>query len=91
VLKPDGYMIITSPDAPAVERDSFQCNHCQTVVFVEPLSAPADAGGFCRRCMGLICGPCADAGNCVPWEKALEAMEKRSESRRRMDAALAGA
>lgn len=84
-----GYLLITSPDAPAVEQDSFRCGHCGSIVFVEPRADPASCGGFCRVCMQLTCAPCTGDGKCVPLEKRLEADEKRAESRRRMDAAMA--
>jgi hypothetical protein len=34
--------------------------------------------GGCRMCMGMLCGPCADAGTCTPFEKKLEAIEARA-------------
>lgn len=89
MLKPQGYAVILSPDAPLVEVDTITCFHCQQVVPVPARANAADCGGFCRRCMELVCGPCADAGTCTPWEKQLELAEKQAESRRRMDAAMA--
>lgn len=66
---------MTSPDG-LVERDTFTCSHCQRVVLVTPRCDPADLGGFCRMCMKHLCGPCADEGNCTPFEKKLERYER---------------
>lgn len=44
--------------------------------------ASQDIGGFCRVCMRSICGPCCDIGSCTPWEKQMEAMERREQVRR---------
>ena len=75
---PGGYAIWASPDADiaVVEKDTFTCVHCNTVVAVLPMGK-GDQGGFCMRCMKNICGPCADLGRCQPFEKWLEAVEKK--------------
>lgn len=54
------------------ERDTFTCPHCNGVVFVEPFSAPTEAGGWCGCCAKPICNRCADLGVCVPFEKMLD-------------------
>ena len=69
-----GYAIWTSPDGPAKEADTLTCSHCQRLVFVQPKQ---DLGGFCRVCMKHICGPCADLGRCLTWEKQMEIAEAR--------------
>lgn len=79
-----GYAVIVSPDGPPVERDTFTCNHCQHVVFVKPKADPSDLGGFCRRCMKLICPGCNKAGGCTPFEEQLRRMEASDISRRSM-------
>lgn len=65
-------------DGPAgtEEADTFTCNHCQRVVFVRPRCDPADAGGLCRQCDGLICPACIGKV-CDPWEKQMQRMEAR--------------
>jgi hypothetical protein len=80
--RPGGYLHITEPGKPDVERDTFTCGHCNAIVTVEPACDPSEAGGFCRMCMGHICGPCADLGSCEPFEKKLERMEARDRLRR---------
>jgi hypothetical protein len=75
--RPGGYAIVTEPGAADVERDTFTCAHCNCVVFVAPRQDPSTMGGFCRMCMAHLCGPCADAGRCSPFEKKLDAMERR--------------
>lgn len=81
-----GYAVIVDPSAPTREIDTITCFHCQRVVF---LKVPgSDVGGFCRCCMKAICGPCADQGQCLPFEKKLEQYEKAAVQGRRLDALL---
>lgn len=77
-------MVVVEPGAPMHEADTFTCAHCQRVVIVKAGCDPAEAGGFCRVEMKLICGPCADLGTCTPWEKTLEKAEARGRSLRSM-------
>ena len=73
--KPGGYSIITDPDlASPIEHDTFTCVHCNRVVFVKPRCDPADMGGRCACCDGLICKHCVGKG-CDPLEKKIERME----------------
>jgi hypothetical protein len=66
-------MVITDPAMPApVEFDTLTCEHCNVIVRVK-----TDPGGFCRVCMRAICGRCADFGKCTPFEKKLDAYEKK--------------
>lgn len=81
---PRSYLVITSPDAPIREMDTFTCAHCQRIVPITPRCAPSDAGGWCARCAKCVCGPCADRGRCDPFEKKLERAERRSETLRSM-------
>ena len=73
---PGGCALWEGGGAP-IERDTFTCSHCNSIVIVTPKQSPAEAGGFCRMCMKPICGPCADEGCCVPFEKRLEEDERR--------------
>ncbi len=59
------------------EIDTFSCRHCQRVVHVPPRCDPADMGGLCKQCMGLVCPRCYDKGTCTPWEVELERREGR--------------
>jgi hypothetical protein len=91
MLKPQGYATIVDPDAPIQEYDSCSCGHCQRVIFVKPRSASTvyllptevpgrfteESGAFCRLCMRPVCLACHARGNCVPWERMLEASEAR--------------
>jgi len=86
MLRPGGYFVCVDP-APrqgqqaTVEYDTFSCQHCNRIVRVKPLSPPEDMGGRCMNCGeglgGLICKECVAKGNCVPLEKAIEAMEAK--------------
>lgn len=81
-----GYAVWTGDDV--VERDTFTCSHCQFVTVVAPGADPASCGGFCRLCMKLICGPCADKGECSPFMKRCEQMEEEHLQRRQLSRAL---
>ena len=74
---PGGYALVVGPEGVTYEADTFTCHHCQLVVYVQPHSPASDAGGWCGVCAKLICGPCADKGVCIPWEKQMEKMEAR--------------
>lgn len=80
---PGGYLIITDPEAATKEADTFKCQHCQRIVIVKPMCDPADMGGRCTCCDGLICDRCVGKG-CDPVEKKL----LRLESRRWLDEAM---
>ena len=75
--RPQGYAVTTEPGKADVEEDTFTCSHCNAIIFVKPFQDPSEMGGFCRLCYRHICGPCADKGECEPFEKKLEAMERR--------------
>ena len=76
-----GYLVIVDPnERDPIERDTFTCSHCNTVVVVEFKAAPEDLGGFCRMCMKNICKNCLDKG-CEPFEKKLLEMEARDRLR----------
>lgn len=77
MLRPQGTIIITDPNARTVEIDTITCCHCQQIVTVKPGQDASDAGGFCRLCFEHTCGPCADHGVCTPFEAQLERMEGR--------------
>ncbi len=63
------------------ERDTFTCRHCGSVTFVEPFQSPSDAGGWCMCCDKLICLNCVDVGECRPFEKHLDAIERAERDR----------
>lgn len=81
-----GYAILTEPERPTKENDTFTCGHCNCVVFVKPAADPATYGGFCGGCYRLICPSCeavkARTLQCAPFERWLEAQEARAASRR---------
>lgn len=74
---PGGYAFVTEAGRVVKERDTFTCAHCNRCVFVQPGTPASDCGGFCRQCMKLLCGGCADKGVCTPFEKELEKEEAR--------------
>jgi len=76
--KPHGYALWVDPWAPGgqIERDTITCAHDNRVVIVTPGADPSLLGGFCRLCYRHICGPCADLGTCMPFERKLELVER---------------
>jgi hypothetical protein len=64
------------------ECDTFSCKHCCRVVFIKPFCDPADMGGLCRSCHGLICEDCVKLGNCDPYEEKLKRWEASYHARR---------
>jgi len=79
--RPCGYSIITDPEAGVKESDTFTCQHCQKVIFVKPFCDPADMGGRCTCCDGLICPNCVGKG-CDPVEEKLKRAEARYDALR---------
>jgi hypothetical protein len=63
------------------EADTFTCNHCQKITHIPVRADPADMGGLCGICAGLICPQCVGKG-CTPWEKAMEISEAREDALR---------
>jgi len=75
--RPGGYLLSVDPDAGSpFEADTFTCRHCQKIVLVKPMCDPADMGGRCTVCDGLICKNCVGKG-CDPMEKKLQRLEAR--------------
>lgn len=63
-----------------IERDTTHCRHCQAVI-LKPLRIggtliPMSPGGYCRKCDGDLCEPCAkrsfELGMCEPWKKKID-------------------
>jgi len=77
---PGGYAVWFGGEGPVRESDTLTCVHCNTVFFVVPRQDLADLGGFCRQCMWHTCRACADKP-CAPFEKKLEAIERRDRLR----------
>lgn len=63
------------------ELDSFGCKHCGRITHVRARQDPAELGGLCKICMGLICSQCVGNG-CDPFEKKLERWEAKEAARR---------
>jgi len=73
-----GYSIITDPEGPVQEADTFTCGHCGTVVWTKPFQDGAAMGGRCTCCDSLVCLNCVGKG-CSPLQKKLEQWERRRE------------
>ncbi|WP_257318451.1 hypothetical protein [Shinella pollutisoli] len=79
---PGGILICTDVTGAAREADTFTCAHCNAVVIVKPMTDPAEMGGRCRMCDGLICKRCAARGVCDPFEEKLKRIEASYHARR---------
>lgn len=73
-MRYSGYATWSHPDQPLIERDTLQCKHCQVTWVVQPGSG--NQRGWCTLCAGPTCGA-AQCQSCVPFEKKLEALERR--------------
>ena len=71
-----GHYEISGPLLPnqVPEGDTLMCVHCQKHWVIRPGSRMKR--GFCLRCNGPTCGKKHCEEHCVPFEKALEMMEK---------------
>jgi hypothetical protein len=65
----------TIGDGGTVSLDTFTCSHCQFIVSFKPFCDPADAGGHCKLCDGLICKNCVKRRVCIPIEARITHME----------------
>lgn len=90
---PGGYLVTNDPDPTkskgqkaTVENDTFTCAHCGCLVTVKPLCDPADMGGRCTICSGLVCKRCHGIGRCDPFEEKLKRQEAAASFRRDIDA-----
>lgn len=66
------------------EMATFSCAHCNGIRHVKPYCDPADLGGLCKLCMGVICETCVGKG-CDPLEKQIERQEARGRALRWME------
>lgn len=75
MLRPQGYAILIDPEVGNTEWDTSVCAHCQKVTHLKALVRPDEQGGFCRKCMALVCSDCAGKP-CNPIMKQVEEWEK---------------
>jgi hypothetical protein len=69
VRRPAGFIVLGSE----VVADTLQCVHCGAHWISQ--AGSGIVRGFCRNCMGPVCGPkCAV---CVPFERKLDLMERQ--------------
>lgn len=70
-----------------IERDTFTCNHCNSVHTIKPFVRPEDSHGYCDKCEKLVCPRCVERSRqngqrCDPWEEQMRRMEARYTFRR---------
>lgn len=78
---PGGHLICSGPDG-VTTTDTFTCFHCNCIVLVPTKADPAEIGGMCHLCMKLVCPRCVAAAACTPFEKKLDAIERRYDTLR---------
>jgi len=76
---PHGNAIIIMPGDKDKERDTFQCCHCgrHTRMKVTTASLSSLNENYCRLCDQPHCGK-GDCFVCIPFEKKMEAYERRT-------------
>ncbi len=72
-LKEAGCIIVIGPFA-TIERETLQCVHCQAHFDRYNYTSQKVRRGFCRNCMGPLCGA-EKCGTCIPFEKKLDLYE----------------
>lgn len=76
-----GYITVAAPEKPLLEQGAAQCPHCTGIITVEARpnaqSEPEIGTRWCSQCHQHICRGCAQHATCRPFEKMLEAMERR--------------
>jgi hypothetical protein len=77
---PGGYARIDDLDGATQEFDTFTCAHCNGITHVRARQDPAEIGGLCKQCMGLICPRCVGR-TCRPFLRRLEEAESRARFR----------
>lgn len=79
-----GLATLWGPYGEKQEKATFTCAHCQGVKRVEPFCDPADLGGLCKTCMGVICDKPECHERCDPILKKIERDEAAGRARRWM-------
>jgi len=77
-MKIGGYAIWSLPDGKMIERDTIQCVHCGGHWVVEPGSK--QVRGYCTKCDGPLCGQKHCLEHCIPFEKMIDTIERKSRS-----------
>jgi hypothetical protein len=72
--KSTGFLEVVSGDGTQC-WDTMTCQHCNFVTRVKPFCDPADFGGLCKACCGLICHNCVNRRVCIPIEARITHME----------------
>ena len=75
---PRGYITITEPGKALIERDTGQCPHCSGIIELVPGQSGGVESRWCSQCGKHICARCAQHATCRPFEKWLEAVERRA-------------
>jgi hypothetical protein len=68
------------------EAKTRNCVHCGWWIEFHDAQgiAVADASVWCGTCAGPQCRKCAAKGSCTPFEKKIDAIEKRGNERQRL-------
>ena len=74
VRQPAGHTRTTGPYGELVDADALQCCHCGAQW--EVVAGSDRERGFCRKCMGYVCGHPVCMTTCVPYEQRLDNVER---------------
>lgn len=83
-----GYATLTLPLGQVKECDTITCAHCMGVRHVKPFCDPADLGGLCKICMGVICEKQECHDRCDHFMKKIERQEAAAHAMRWMKECL---
>jgi hypothetical protein len=75
VRRPHGVAYLLHADGRQEERDILICRHCQYTMVIVPGSGRRR--GWCHRCAGPLCGKQRCMTQCEPFERWLEAVERK--------------
>lgn len=64
------------PGGAFLERDTYSCAHCQTVVIKNPLRQRAR--NVCMKCMKVVCDNPGCATECRPFEQLIDTLQERA-------------
>lgn len=71
-----GFLAITDPYG-TVTTETYTCNHCNRTGEVKDRKQTELLAVTCHSCFSYVCPNCAGVGKCEPFEKRLEAYERR--------------
>lgn len=98
MFREGGYLVTTDPDPTkskgqqaVVERSTFTCGHCGSIVVVPPNCAANDMpGGLCWGCRRFICNTCETIRTQTMKCDVIENKLERAEASARLKRSISG-